>query len=123
MTFISKIIVGLLTIPVGLLIFQGIVLSTLNLFAFDQKGISVLLIGLCAYLGLIGFVALVRLTYSKSHSKIGYGYIAFSLVSGLCSLVLFLYIFSFAPLIVAFSAFVVTLAMYQVHRWYINKPK
>ncbi|ALU42171.1 hypothetical protein AT705_03995 [Pseudoalteromonas rubra] len=97
MTVISKVMVGLLAIPICLLIFQGIVLSTLHFIAFEEKDISVLLIGICAYLGLIGFVALVRLTYAKSHSKIGYGYIAFSLVSGLCSLGLFLYTFSFAP--------------------------
>ncbi|WP_444922491.1 hypothetical protein ACJJID_09355 [Microbulbifer sp. CnH-101-G] len=123
MTIISKVLVGLLAIPICTLLFQGIALSTLHLMAFDQKDTSVLLIAVCAYLGLIGFAALVRFTYSKSHSKIGKGYTVFSLVCGVSSLSLFLYIFSFDPAAVVFSAIVASLAIFQVQRWYTNKSK
>ena len=101
--------------------FQGAVLSTLHLIAFDQEDKSVLLFAICAYLGLVGFAGLLRLTYSKNLVKIGKGFIVLSFGCGVGSLALFLYIFSFDPIAVVFSIIVASLAIYQVQRYHTNK--
>ena len=97
-------------------------MSTLLLLASEQFNHSALLLATCCYSGLVGLVALLRLTYSRHLASITNRYVYVSLSFGLMSLLLFLVI---APGVspVVFSLVLAQLSTYAVWRWHTNKSK
>lgn len=117
MLFISRTLVGLLAVPITILIFLAVASSTLLLIANGLEEATVLIFAACGYLGVIGFDALLRLTYSNNLTHISKRYIVFGLCSGLVSLFLFMYIFSFDATVQIMSILIIMLSFYQVFRW------
>lgn len=121
MLIISRIILVLISIPTTVLLAQGLVLSTLNLIAFEQRDSSILLIAICCYLGLIGFLGLIRLTFTRQLNRIGERYVYLSLASGIASVTLLMNFSSFALIAILYSAILLLLTAYAFWRWHINK--
>jgi uncharacterized membrane protein YfcA len=122
MLLTSRILVSVLLIPICALLGYGALISTLHLLASEQPDHTVLLVAVCCYSGLIGFVALLRLTYARNLSGIGEKYVYVSLIFGLASLALFL---TFSPSLISamFSLVVGLLSAYMIWRWHTNKSK
>lgn len=126
MLILSRILIGLLLIPIMIVLLQGAIISTLHLIAFKFNGGSaaVAILGLCCYLGLIGFVGLLRVTYKRDLSQISKRFSYITGISGILSLLISNYIFGFNIYIIKFSFFILLLALYQLRRWeYANKIK
>lgn len=126
MLILSRILIGLLLIPIMIVLLQGAIISTLHLIAFKFNGGSaaVAILGLCCYLGLIGFIGLLRVTYKRDLSQISKRFSYITGISGILSLLISNYIFGFNIYIIKFSFFILLLALYQLRRWeYANKIK
>ena len=129
MLILSRILIGLLLIPVMIVLLQGIIISSLHLLAFKFNGGSaaVAILGLCCYLGLIGFIGLLRVTYKRDLSQISKRFSYITGISGGLSLLISNYsnyIFGFNIDFFRFSILIILLALYQLRRWeYANKIK
>ncbi len=117
---ISRVLVGLLLVPVVLVLGQGALIGLLQflmLVTGDGALEVVLTIGLPCWLGFIGYWGLAKVTFASNLAKISPKFVKFTFTSGIVSLGIGNITFQFHVEIIAFSLMLVILSIYQFCRW------
>ena len=119
MLMISRVLVGLLLVPVVFVLGQGALIGLLQFLMLATGGALevVLTVGLSCWLGFIGYWGLAKVTFASNLAKISPKFVKFTFISGLVSLGIGNIIFQFHVEIIAFSLMLVILSIYQFFRW------
>lgn len=120
MLMISRVLVGLLLVPVVVLLGQGALIGLLQflMLATGDGALEVVLtIGLSCWLGFIGYWGLAKATFARDLAKISPKFVKITFISGLVSLGIGNVVFQFHIEIISVSLMLVVLSIYQFCRW------